>query len=107
MKTNERASQIWFALVAAAADTRTVTYKEAATWTGTSAQSMGQFLRPIQSYCESKQLPDISAIVVNVGTGQPSPGHGKADDVPTKQRAVFGHDWLRTRAPVPEDFSQT
>ena len=108
MKTNERASQIWHALVAVSTDKRTVTYKEVVTWTwkGASAQSVGNPLGLIQSYCALNHLPDLSAIVVKAGTGQPGSGHGRSDEVPKKQEEVFRHDWLRTPPPMSEDFSQ-
>jgi len=104
MITKERATQVWFALSVAATKGQPLTYKEVAMMTGASAQGMGMLLRPIQKYCDSAGLPDLSAIVVNTNSGVPSPEHGNADAVPAEQRQVFDKDWLRTPVPVPEDI---
>ena len=105
MKTEDRAVLVWYRLVVASATGESMTYGQVAKDTGASAQSLGSCLRPIQRYCASRELPLLSAIVVNSQSGKPGSGFGSTQDVANQQKSVFCHDWLRTRTPEPADMS--
>ena len=72
MTRAERAMQIWQILITAAHDRRTLTYGRVAALLGfKGAGVISQFLNPIMGYCEAKDLPPLTVLVVNQDTGLP------------------------------------
>jgi hypothetical protein len=74
---------------------------------GVPARGLGHLLEPIQSYCLVKDLPPLTILVVQEGTGIPGSGFSaaSANEFSKKQLDVFGFDWLDHGAPTPEDLS--
>jgi hypothetical protein len=106
MKIPERASQAWPLLALAAGNRQTLTYELVGKLTSMHPAGVGSVLEPIQSYCILKDLPPLSALVVNKATGLPGPGFVAAADAPQAFVRVFEHDWLSNGCPSPEGFAE-
>src|SRR5262245_42313467 len=96
MSTTERAAQIWAVLALAARNRQILTYEIVGRLIGVPARGLGQLLEPIQSYCMLKDLPPLTILVVQEGTGAPGSGFtaASASEFSKKQLEVFGFDWL-------------
>lgn len=81
MKIPERAAQVWSLLVLAARNRQTLTYELVGKMTGMHTAGLGAVLEPIQSYCLLRDLPPLSALVVNKASGLPGTGFIAATDV--------------------------
>ncbi|HEY8311473.1 MAG TPA: hypothetical protein VIG47_12995 [Gemmatimonadaceae bacterium] len=106
MKIPERAWQAWPLLAFAAGNRQIITYEILGKLTGMHAAGLGDVLEQVQSYCLVNNLPPLTALVVNKGTGLPSPGFVAATDVPRAFIKVFEHDWLATPCPSPEQLAE-
>jgi hypothetical protein len=116
----ERAAQIMPALRLIAAAKARVSYDDLATAIGGPALGMGQWLSPIQDYCEIHDLPPITVLVVNEATGEPGEGYRARESIGRDREAVYAYDWLPQRtpfsivsstaanrvAPTPEEFKK-
>lgn len=105
MKREERAVQLWSILAMAASNRQVLTYDLVARLTGVVRPSIGDFLRPIQQFCEENHLPPITVLVVSEQSGTPGEGFLAAADVPAAQMKVFAHRWLDAPAPTAEQFA--
>ena len=95
MTRAERAMQIWQILITAAYDRRTLTYGRVAALLGfKGAGVISQFLNPIMGYCEAKDLPPLTVLVVNQDTGLPGEGLTTLQEVNQDREKVFNHDWF-------------
>jgi hypothetical protein len=106
MKLSERAWQSWSLLAFAAGHRQTITYEMLGKLTGMHAAGLGSVLEQIQSYCLVNNLPPLSALVVNKGTGLPSPGFVATTNVPKAFMDIFDHDWLETPCPTPDQLAE-
>ncbi|MBA3342840.1 MAG: hypothetical protein H0W30_04520 [Gemmatimonadaceae bacterium] len=106
MKLSERAWQAWPVLALAAGNRQIITYEILAKLTGMHAAGLGSVLEQIQSYCLLNDLPPLTALVVNKGTGLPSEGFVATKNVPRAFADVFEHDWLSTPCPSPDDLAE-
>ena len=106
MTVSERAWQAWAVLALAARNRQILTYETLGKLTGMHAAGLGPILEQVQSYCLVEGLPPLSALVVNKGTGLPSPGFVAATNVPLAFQQVFEHDWLTTPCPSPERLAE-
>ena len=105
MSKFQRALQIWSLLVCAAKDRRTYTYGELASILGMGgAGVMALFLGPIMYYCQKKQLPPLTVLVVNQDTGLPGSGLTTLEDVTLDREKVFAYDWFQIEPPETGDF---
>ncbi len=99
---SQRALQIWSLLVCAARDRRTYTYGELAGVLGMGgAGVMAGFLGPIMYYCQEKNLPPLTVLVVNKDDGRPGEGLTTLEDVNKDREMVFAHDWFGLKPPRP------
>jgi putative restriction endonuclease len=105
MAREQRAQQLWSILVLAARTRQIFTYEIIGQACGVPPPSIGDFLRPIQQYCDEARLPPLTSIVVNKSTGLPGDGFIAAQDVPRAQMEVFEKDWLRETAPTAEQLA--
>lgn len=107
MSAAERAAQIWPALALAARNRQILTYEIVGRLIGVPARGLGHLLEPIQSYCLLKDLPPLTILVVQEGTGLPGAGFSaaSADELSKKQLEVFGFDWLQHGAPTPDQLA--
>ena len=107
MSAGERAAQIWAVLALAARNRQILTYEIVGRLIGVPARGLGHLLEPIQSYCLVKDLPPLTILVVQEGTGTPGSGFSaaSANEFSKKQLDVFGFDWLDQGAPTPEELS--
>ena len=100
----ERASQLWTLLAFAATNRQILTYDMVSRLTGVPRPAIGGFLEPIQSYCQAKEIPPITSLVVSEKTGLPGVGFIAALDVPKAQLEVFVFDWLEWGCPKVEEL---
>lgn len=96
---------MWSLLCLAATHNQLVTYDTVAKLTGMMTAGIGDILAPIQQYCEERQLPPLTVLVVNKQTGLPGVGFIATEQIPEAFQRVFGHDWLAEKAPTAEDFA--
>jgi hypothetical protein len=106
MRLHERAWQAWPVLTLAARNRQILTYEILGRLTGMHAPGLGQVLEHVQSYCLLHKLPPLSALVVNKGTGLPSPGFVATTDVPRAFIEIFEYDWLAKPCPSPEQLAE-
>lgn len=102
MTKYERASQLWAMLALAATNRQVLTYELVSRFTGIPRPAIGGFLDPIQAYCQDKQIPPLTSIVVSEKTGVPGEGFIAAENVPKAQTETFGFDWLEWGCPTVE-----
>lgn len=105
MTRAQRAMQVWQILVAAAHDRRSLTYGQLATHLGfDGAGVFAQILGCIMSYCESKELPPITCLVVNQDTGVPGSGLTTISKLPEDREMVYRHNWYSMFPVQVSDF---
>ncbi len=104
MNRSERASQIWAVLAWAATHRQSITYAQLAKLIGVPTAGLGQLLEPVQSYCITQQLPPLTAIVVQQGSGLPGSGFtgATAEQYAQAIAKVFSYNWLEHGNPQPE-----
>ena len=102
MTRYERASQLWSILALAATNRQILSYGLVSKLTGIPRPAIGGFLDPIQTYCQNKEIPPLTAIVVSDKTGSPGEGFIASEDVPKAQTEVFLFDWLEWGCPKVE-----
>ncbi len=107
MSAAERATQIWAVLALAARNRQILTYEIVGRLIGVPPRGLGQLLEPIQSYCLVKNLPPLTILVVQEGSGLPGSGFSaaSANEFSKKQLDVFDFDWLEHGAPTPQALS--
>ena len=106
MKIPERAWQTWPLLALAAGNRQIIMCGIVSKLTGMHAAGLGAVLEQVQSYCLVNNLPPLTALVVNKGSGLPSEGFVAATGVPRAFIEVFQHDWLATPSPSPEQLAE-
>src|SRR5690242_7723634 len=105
MKLSERAWQTWPLLTFAAGHRQVLTYEIVARHTGMHTPGLGGVLEQIQSFCLLKNLPPLSAIVVNKSSGLPSEGVVATTNVPSALVEIFEFDWQSFACPMPGEFA--
>jgi len=108
MNRSERASQIWAVLAWAASHRQNMTYSQLGQITGAFTGGLGQWLEPIQSYCQVNGLPPLTILVVQQDSGLPGSGFtaASASELASAQARVFAFDWLAHGNPGPERLEQ-
>ena len=108
MNRSERASQIWAVLAWVASHRQNITYSQLAQATGAFTGGLGQLLEPIQSYCQLKNLPPLTILVVQQESGLPGSGFtaATASELASAQAKVFAFGWLEHGNPGPEQLEQ-
>ena len=104
MNRSERASQIWAVLAWSATHRQSITYAQLSKLIGVPTAGLGQLLEPVQSYCLMRELPPLTAIVVQQGSGLPGSGFtgATAEQYAQAIARVFSYDWLEHGNPQPE-----
>ena len=95
---------MWAVLAVAARNRQILSYEMIARACGVPRAAVGGFLEPIQAFCIRQGLPPLTVLVVSEETGMPGVGFIAAADIPHAQAEVFRHNWLRGRAPSPNDL---
>jgi len=99
-----RALQIWQILIGCAHNRRILTYGMLAQMLGYDGSGLlAQPLGYIMNYCQQKDLPALTILVVNQDTGHPTEGLTRADHN-THRETVFKKDWYSIIPPTPEEF---
>lgn len=107
MTREQRALQIWPLLTFAASLRMTLTYKRLGELIGAGPMALGDWLAPIQSYCEINGFPPLTVLVVSGSDGMPGSGFTAAapSAVPEAQTRVFSHNWT-AQPPKPEELER-
>ena len=106
MTRSERAAQMWAVLAIAASNRQVLTYEMMARACGVPRTAVGGFLEPIQAFCLNQRLP-ATVLVVSEESGMPGTGFIAAHDIPRAQADVFRRNWLRGKAPSPDELEAT
>ena len=105
MTKYQRALEIWRLLVRAAEVRRTYTYSELASLVGLRGpRPMWQFLEPVMRYCDAKNLPPLTVLVLQKTSGRPGTGLLTTTDPVSDQRRVFAFDWRSLSPPNVQDL---
>jgi hypothetical protein len=107
MNRSERAMQIWPILVSAAHNRQSLTYGDLADHlefdgAGVFAHILGR----IMEYCQKKELPPLTCLVVNQTTGLPGAGLTTVEDLPRDREAVYRANWYAMYPPQISDFDE-
>ena len=71
-----------------------ITYLDLGRKRGIPAVSVGHYLDPIAVYCKMSNLPPITVLVAQTGSGEPGTGYlGRMDNIDEHREQVYGHDW--------------
>ena len=100
-----RCLQIWQVLISSASNRQTIFYDkitEAIGW-GALGFTLGPYLNCIATLCELRRLPNITVIVVAMGTGRPSTYTGQ--DLDKDREAAFAANWFAQLPPTREEFA--
>ena len=107
MTKYERASQTWAVLDWAAKSRQTLTYSHLAKLIGVPTAGFGQLLDPIYCYCLQNELPPLTVIVVQQGSGLPGSGFPiNGGDHARVCMDVYGLNWLEHGNPGSDTFKK-
>lgn len=95
MKVQERAVQIYQALIAAALNRQTLTYDIVAEKVGVHRVGLGYFLDAITQYCLKNEYPLLPVLVVLQGSGRPIAVEKFQRDIDKEREQVFKFEWYR------------
>ena len=71
-----------------------ITYLDLGRKVGIPAVSVGHYLDPIAVYCKMSNVPPITVLVVQTGSGEPGTGYlGRMDNIDEQRKQVHGHNW--------------
>jgi hypothetical protein len=104
----KRALQIYLILIGAARRREILTYEIVSTQMGfeRAAGVLADRLGPVMRWCARNQLPPLTAIVVNKGTGRPGDGlQTVGEDFAAQQQRVFEYDWFGIFPPEVDDLT--
>ena len=110
-KTELRAHQIWAVLLLAAMNRQTITYEMLGRFVGgIKPRGFRNMLAVVADYCEKKDYPPLTVIVVGEKSGKPGKKSSLSDDpdeVLQRFQMVFSYNWEKnSRHPSPEDFRE-
>ena len=100
-----RAMKIWQVLIARATNEQVIRYDELAKLIGREvpARGLGQYLDRVSAFCERREKPDITVLVINISRKRP----GKLPqglDLDRERLRVFQTPWFAMDPPRPEEF---
>lgn len=106
IRTREhRALQVYQILIGCARNRQILTYDILAEMLGFGGAGVfSQTLGHIMFWCLDNDLPPLTVLVVNKGTGSPGPGLGEADDLNSTRERVFAYNWYNLLPPNPEQL---
>ena len=102
MTNAQRAMQFWPVLVLAARTQQVLGYDTMEKMTGLPRWTMTRPLGKILAYCQQNELPLLTSIVLEQGTGKPADPSFNVPtlDLAAEHRRVFIFDWLRNGCPT-------
>jgi len=107
MTRSERAMQVWQILISTAHNRQTLTYGQVASHLEfEGAGVFAQILGCIMDYCESKELPPLTCLVVNQTTGLPGSGLTTLENLPRDREAVYNQNWFAMYPVQISDFER-
>jgi len=110
-----RAAQLWPLLITSARNQKLLSYDTVRHSTGLATPAIGPIgLGPIFYYCVEEDLPWLTSIVIQEGSGIPGNGfmdqaretYGPDVNIHQLQSRVFVYDWFKRPAPTPDDFER-
>jgi hypothetical protein len=103
----ERALQVWQILIGKAYNRQTITYIDLAKIIGyTDARPIPNILNHIMCFCDQNNLPPLTALVVNKGTGAPGEGLTTLKNPDSDRERVFNVNWYDLVPPTPDQLRQ-
>jgi hypothetical protein len=106
MDTNVRLTQFWSLLVNSALAEKVLTYATIEQLIGVPKQVIGCFIKPIHDYCNFRNLPPLTALVVSETDDPLSGKFTEAGDIFGERARVYMFDWISLKPPSPEDFKK-
>lgn len=97
--------QVWQILIAAAHNRQTLTYGQVATHLEfDGAGVLSQILDRIMKYCDAKDWPALTCLVVNQVTGLPGDGLTTVTDLSMEREKVYQVNWFALYPVQISDF---
>ncbi len=107
-KSATRAVQLYQILIGYAARRQTIPYLHLAKLIGwKSGRPLNKPLGYIMHWCDAKDLPPLTALVIDATSGLPGMGFTSAADMPKAQQRVFKQDWYAFFAPTVKELIET
>ena len=93
-------------LVGAAHNWQLLSHKLLASFIGMGPGTLAHPLGTVMRYCERNQLPPLTVLVVNSGTGRPGEGLVTVDQSrrDIDRERVFAYPWYKRLPPAVEDL---
>jgi hypothetical protein len=93
-------------LIAAARQRQVLTYKIVSEVTGAFPAGLGTVLGHLMRWCAARNLPPLTVLVVQTGTGKPGEGLVTSRDFDADRERVFEFEWYRIKPPLPEELAR-
>ena len=100
--------QIWQVLIARASNRQTIQYNHITStlkWNIVDSHFGPHFDR-VSSFCKSRQLPNLTVLVVSKATGRPGASYRDDVDVDRDREKVFATNWFTVIPPSREDLTE-
>lgn len=105
---SRRAIQAWLILLSTAMNRQTITYTDLSIkmYEHYAAGTLSEVLGHIAFYCNSNDLPPLTALVVNKETGLPGADIPVSEDLNMLREQVYQFDWYSIFPPTEEELKQ-
>ena len=102
-----RVMQTWILLICAARDRKIYTYEELGKIINVVPADVSDILRPIMRFCEKKEYPKLTILVVNTNTRLPGMGLRGIDktNIGRETEKIYNYSWLSIGLPDINDFN--
>ena len=100
-----KAVKTYLILVGMATRRETTHYGYIAGETGVANQQVGGLcLDPVYQFCQERNFPDLTAIVVRLETGEPGKGHVNRETFYRERERVYSFAWMDYAPPTVEEL---
>ena len=100
-----KAVKTYLILVGMATRRVTINYEYIARQTGVANQDVGRLcLDPVYQFCQERNFPDLTAIVVSLKTGEPGKGHENREAFYRERERVYSFAWMDYAPPTVQEL---
>ena len=101
-----KAVKTYLILIGMATRRETINYGCIASETGVGAnQQVGKLcLDPVYQFCQERNFPDLTTIVVRLDTGEPGKGHENRETFYRERERVYSFAWMDYAPPTVEEL---
>ena len=100
-----KAVKTYLILVGMATRRETINYGYIARQTGVANQDVGKrCLNPVYQFCQKRNFPDLTTIVVKLDTGEPEEGHMNRETFYRERERVYSFAWMDYAPPTVEEL---